>query len=197
MAKILIKCSNLVITIGPFFLIGILVGGGTIYRWSKTDKGGVLLDQNLLRLPLFGEIFYLSEMFQLSSLLATLIWSGIGLTENLRLCEKTIKNRFLRSQFRSARALVNEGKSLPDALRKFKFMPLMQLDVIEVGEKTGNLGNSIEDSSKSFRDRLTKRIKAMTTLVSGAALGFAFSLVAIVAISIVTSIFQVSKSISY
>ena len=197
MAKILINGSNLVLTIGPFFLIGILVGGGTIYRWSKTDKGGVLLDQNLLRLPLFGEIFYLSEMFQLSSLLATLIWSGIGLTENLRLCEKTIKNRFLRSQFRSARALVNEGKSLPDALRKFKFMPLMQLDVIEVGEKTGNLGNSIEDSSKSFRDRLTKRIKAMTTLVSGAALGFAFSLVAIVAISIVTSIFQVSKSISY
>ena len=98
MAKILINGSNLVLTIGPFFLIGILVGGGTIYRWSKTDKGGVLLDQNLLRLPLFGEIFYLSEMFQLSSLLATLIWSGIGLTENLRLCEKTIKNRFLRSQ---------------------------------------------------------------------------------------------------
>ena len=76
-------------------------------------------------------------------------------------------------------------------------MPLMQLDVIEVGEKTGNLGNSIEDSSSSFRDRLTKRIKTMTTLVSGSALGFAFSLVAIVAISIVTSIFQVSKSISY
>jgi type II secretory pathway component PulF len=76
-------------------------------------------------------------------------------------------------------------------------MPLMQLDVIEVGEKTGNLGNSIEDSSRSFRTRLTKRIKVMTTLVSGSALGFAFSLVAIVAISIVTSIFQVSKSISY
>lgn len=197
MAKILINGSNLVLTFGPFVVIALLVGGGAIYRWRSTEKGGVLFDQNLLRIPLFGEIFYLSEMFQLSSLLATLIWSGIGLTENLRLCEKTIKNRFLRSQFRSARALVNEGKSLPEALRKFKFMPLMQLDVIEVGEKTGNLGNSIEDSSRSFRDRLTKQIKTMTTLVSGAALGFAFSLVAIVAISIVTSIFQVSKSISY
>ena len=197
MAKVLINGSNLVLTFGPFILIGFLVGGGALYTWSKTDKGGVVFDQNLLRVPLFGDIFYLSEMFQLSSLLSTLIWSGIGLTENLRLCEKTIKNRFLRSQFRSARALVNEGKSLPDALRKYKFMPLMQLDVIEVGEKTGNLGNSIEDSSRSFRTRLSKRIKVMTTLVSGLALGFAFSLVAVVAISIVTSIFQVSKSISY
>ena len=197
MAKILINGSNLVLTIGPFVVIALSVAGGVLFKWSKTEKGGVIFDQNLLRIPLFGEIFYLSEMFQLSSLLSTLIWSGIGLTENLRLCEKTIKNRFLRCQFRSARALVNEGKSLPDALRKFKFMPLMQLDVIEVGEKTGNLGNSMEDSSKAFKDQLSKKIKTMTTLVSGAALGFAFSLVALVAISIVTSIFQVSKSISY
>ncbi|HAY74424.1 MAG TPA: hypothetical protein DCY32_02010, partial [Opitutae bacterium] len=69
--------------------------------------------------------------------------------------------------------------------------------VIEVGEKTGNLGNSMEDASGAFRSQLTLRIKTMTTLVSGLALGFAFSLVALVAISIVTSIFQVSKSISY
>ena len=196
MAKILINGSNLVLTIGPFFLIGLAIGLGALYRWSKSDKGGILFDQSLLKLPLFGEIFYLSEMFQLSSLLSTLIWSGIGLTK-IRLCEKTIRNRFLRNQFRSARALVNEGKSLPDSLRKFKFMPLMQLDVIEVGEKTGNLGNSMEDTSSSFREKLTKKIKTMTTLVSGAALGFAFSLVAIVAISIVTSIFQVSKQISF
>lgn len=197
MAKILINGSELLLTVGPFILIAILVGLGSLIQWNKTKKGGMLIDKSVLQLPLFGQILYLSELFQLSSLLSTLIWSGIGLTENLRLCEKTIKNRFLRSKFRTARALVNEGKSLPESFRKFKLMPLMQLDVIEVGEKTGNLGNSMEDTSRAFRDQLTSKIKIMTTLVSGGALGFAFSLVALVAISIVTSIFQVSKSISY
>jgi type II secretory pathway component PulF len=197
MAKILIQGSNLIITTGPFVVIGLLVAFGITNRWSKTESGGKKLDQSMLKLPLFGEIFFLSELFQLSSLLATLMWSGIGLTENLRLCEKTIRNRFLRSQFRLARGLVNEGRSLPEVLRKYKLMPLMQLDVLEVGEKTGNLGNSMEDAALTFRDGLTKRIKIMTSLVSGVALGFAFSLVAIIAISIVTSIFQVSKSISY
>ena len=72
-------------------------------------------------------------------------------------------------------------------------MPAMQLDVIEVGEKTGNLGNSMDDISKAFRTQLTKRIKVMTNLISGLALGFAFSLVALVAISIVTSIFKLAK----
>jgi len=197
MAIIMIDGSNMVLLIGPFVLIALLIGLGVINQWSKTEKGGVSLDRSLLKIPLFGNIFFLSELFHLSSLLGTLIWSGIGLTENLRLCERTIKNRFLRSSFRSARILVNEGKSLPDAFRKFKLMPPMQLDVVEVGEKTGNLGNSMDDISKAFRTQLTKRIKVMTNLISGLALGFAFSLVALVAISIVTSIFQVSKSISY
>jgi type II secretory pathway component PulF len=197
MAKILINGSNWVLAVGPFVLVSIIIAFASLLQWSKTEKGGMAFDQSLLKLPLFGNILYLSEMFQLASLLSTLIWSGIGLTENLRLCEKTIKNRYIRNKFRSARALVNEGKSLPDALRKFKLLPLMQLDILEVGEKTGNLGNSMEDSSNSFRIQLTKKIKTMTTLVSGGALGFAFSLVALVAISIVSSIFQVSKSISY
>lgn len=197
MARVMIDGSNLVLFFGPFVVLAILVGLGIILQWSKTEKGGVSIDRSMLKIPLFGNIFFLSELFHLSSLLGTLIWSGIGLTENLRLCERTIKNRFLRASFRSARVLVNEGKSLPDAFRKFKIMPLMQLDIIEVGEKTGNLGNSMNDVSTAFRSQLTKRIKVMTNLISGLALGFAFSLVALVAISIVTSIFQVSKSISY
>jgi len=197
MARIMIDGSNLVLLFGPFVLIALLVGFGILTQWSKTEKGGVALGRSLLRIPLFGNIFFLSELFHLSSLLGTLIWSGIGLTENLRLCERTIKNRYLRASFRSARVLVNEGKSLPDAFRKFKLMPPMQLDVVEVGEKTGNLGNSMDDISRAFRTQLTKKIKGMTNLISGLALGFAFSLVALVAISIVTSIFQVSKSISY
>ncbi len=195
MARILIQGSDLTLLFGPFVLCALLIGLGVGLQWSKSEKGGLIMDRALLRIPLFGNIVFYSELFHLCSLLATLIWSGIGLTENLRLCERTIKNRFLRSSFRSARILVNEGKSLPEALRKHSFMPLMQLDVIEIGEKTGNLGNSLEDVSKSFREQLTRRIKLMTSLVSGVALGFAFSLVAFVAISIVTSIFQVSKSI--
>ena len=130
MARVLINGSNWVLTMGPFIVVAVLVAGGAVLQWRKTEKGGMAFDQSLLKLPLFGQIIYLSELFQLASLLSTLIWSGIGLTENLRLCEKTIKNRFIRSRFRSARALVNEGKSLPDALRKFKLMPLMQLDIL-------------------------------------------------------------------
>ena len=197
MAKALITGSNLVMTFGPFAVIFLLIGAFSVRQWNKTEGGGITISRVMLRIPLIGRILYYSELFQLNSLVGTLVTSGIGLTENLRLSERTIKNLSFRLKFRSARALVNEGKSLPDALRKFDFMPAMQLDVMDVGERTGNLAHSLEEIANSFRTELSRRIKRMTTIVTAGALGFAFGLVALVAVSIVTSIFQVSNSITF
>ena len=52
------------------------------------------VDRAILKIPLFGNILYLSQMFQLTSLLSTLIWSGIGLTENLRCVKKPSPTAF-------------------------------------------------------------------------------------------------------
>ncbi len=196
MAKVLVYGSEGVLKLGPFVMLGLVVWALFVLQWSKTEKGGLAVSAALLRAPLVGRILYNSELFQLNGLLSTLVSSGIGLTENLRLCERTIGNISMREKFRSARALVNEGKSLPDALRKFKFMPPMQLDVLDVGERTGHLAHSLEEIAKAFRLELSRRIKRMTTLVTGGALGFAFGLVALVAASIVTSILQVSNSLT-
>ncbi|MBT3570492.1 MAG: type II secretion system F family protein [Opitutae bacterium] len=197
MAKALITGSDLVMTLGPFVILGLILAFFAIRQWNKTEAGGIAVSRTVLRIPLIGRIIYYSELFQLNSLLGTLVTSGIGLTENLRLSERTIKNLSFRVKFRSARVLVNEGKSLPEALRKFEFMPAMQLDVMDVGERTGNLAHSLEEIANSFRTELSRRIKRMTTIVTAGALGFAFGLVALVAVSIVTSIFQVSNSITF
>ena len=195
-AKLLINGSQLLLKVGPFLLIMLGVAALGIMQWARSENGKFQLSRTVLKVPILGKIIHFSQLFQITSLMETLVSSGIGLTENLRLVEKTIKNEYLRRNFHAARISVNEGKSLPDAFRQYQVMPLMQLDVLDIGEKTGNLRHSLGEIANVFRNELTRRIKRMTTVVSAAALGFAFALVALVAVSIVTSIFQVSKSIS-
>ena len=196
-AKLLINGSELLIKMGPFLIAGMGVLAFGLFQWSRTDNGKIKLSIALLRIPLLGKILYYSGLFQIASLMETLISSGIGLTENLRLVERTIGNDNMRRNFHLARVVVTEGKSLPDAFRQYKVMPIIQLDILDVGEKTGKLGHSLGEIANAYRNELSRRIKRMTNIVSGGALGFAFALVALVAVSIVTSIFQVSKSISF
>ena len=74
-------------------------------------------------------------------------------------------------------------------------MPDLATDILSVGENTGNLTAGFKEITKFYRNELTKALKFLTNVMSSAALVFAFSLVALVALGIVTSIFQVSSNL--
>ena len=195
-ARLLIDGADFLVRFGPVALL--LAAGAVIgfLQWRKTDHGRRVSDKWLLRAPLIGPILYYGDLFQSGNLVTTLLESGINTTETLNLTEKTLKNTELRERFHVARTQVNEGLSLAQAFKRNGFMPDLSVDILTVGENTGNLTHSMGEVTRGFRETLTARLQRLTTLVSTGALVFAFALVALIAIGIVTSVFQVSRTLS-
>ena len=195
-ARILIDGSAFLARFGPFMLVGLIVAALAFQQWRRTDIGRRRSDLWLLRVPLLGKILFFGDLFQVGNLISTLLESGINTTETLRLTERTVKNTELRKRFNVARGQVNEGLSIAQAFQRNQFMPDLAVDILTVGENTGNLAHSMSEITKGFRDELTARLTRLTTLVSTGALIFAFVLVALIAMGIVTSVFQVSRTLS-
>jgi type II secretory pathway component PulF len=195
-ARILIDGSSFIAQTGPFLLLGLVIGIIGFRQWRCTESGLGRSDSWLLKIPLLGKIFYFGDLFQVSNLISTLLESGINTSETLRLTERTIKNTKLRERFNTARGQVNEGLSIAQAFQRNQFMPDLAVDILTVGENTGNLAHSMNEITKGFRNELTARLSKLTTLISSGALICAFVLVALIAMGIVTSVFQVSRSLS-
>lgn len=195
-ARILIDGSDYLLKFGPFLIIAGALGVFGLKRLRSTKSGLQKTDRWALKIPLVGKIFYYSDLFQCGNLVSTLLESGINTTETLRLTERTIKNTDLRERFNTGRGQVNEGLSVAQAFQRNEFMPDLAIDILSVGENTGNLGHSMSEITKGFRVELSKRLNALTNIVATGALLFAFCLVALIAIGIVTSVFQVSKNLS-
>lgn len=195
-ARLLMDSSQLLIQFGPYLLVSVFIGFIALGRWRKTASGRTRSDKWFLKLPLLGKIIYYSDLFQSGNLISTLLESGINTTEVLRLTERTIKNTDLRERFHIARGQVNEGLSIAQAFNRNKFMPNLAIDILTVGENTGNLEHSMGEVTKGFRNELTKRLNRLTNLVASGALICAFLLVALIAVGIVTSVFQVSQTLS-
>ena len=195
-AQLLMDGSAFLIKFGPFALIAAILGAIGLNQWRKTEHGRKRSDKWFLKIPLLGKIFYYSDLFQAGNLISTLLESGINTTEVLRLTERTIKNTELRERFHIARGQVNEGLSIAQAFKRNHFMPDLAVDILTVGENTGNLGHSMNEITKGFRSELSKRLARMTNLVASGALVCAFLMVALIAIGIVTSVFQVSQTLS-
>lgn len=194
-AKILLALSAFLVQFGPFILIALVLLTLTLFSWRKTASGRAATDLWLLKMPVLGRIYLYSNIFQTSSLMNTLLGSGVNTTETLRLVEKTIANTHLRGKFAAARKQIQEGVSMATAIKRVRYMPDLAMDILTVGENTGSLVNSLRDINKIYRAELTQNLNRLTTIISTAALFFAFSLVALIALAIVLSVLQVSNAI--
>lgn len=194
-SKILIHGSDMLVRFGPFVAAGIAVLSVAIWQWRKTPAGRAATDSWLLRIPVINNLFLYANIFQTSNLIATLLGSGVNTTESLRLVERTIDNTVLRGKFNTARRQIQEGVSMATAIKRVDFMPDMAMDILTVGENTGNLVHSLRNINRIYREELTRSLTALTNTVVTGALIFAFSMVTLIALSIVLGVLGVSQAL--
>jgi type IV pilus assembly protein PilC len=193
--RILIAGSEGTITYGPFVLAAVIAVVISLRQWRRTASGARRTDYWLLRTPIIGRIYLYSNIYGTTNLMSTLLGSGVNTTETLRLVERTIANVILRGKFSLARKQIQEGVSMAAAIQRVHYMPDLAMDILTVGENTGNIVNSLNDINKVYREELTKSLNILTTATVAVALGGAILLVAVIAISVVFSVLSVGQSL--
>lgn len=191
----LVWLAETMVKAGPFVVIGLVVASVLVAQWRRLEKGRLITDRWFLRVPLLGRISWLSTMYQTSNLMHTLLGSGINTTEMLKLTERTIFNLSIRQRFSDARTKINEGMSFSNAFRLYQLYPDDAIDILSVGENTGNLARGLQEITSSMRSALSERIRLLTVSISAVAMGTAFILVLFVALGMILSVYEVTHSI--
>ena len=179
----------------PFILGALVIGALSIHRWRKTPEGRRKTDEWILKIPIVGKICRNIDVCRMTNLTSTLIESGVNTTEALRMTERSIQNTVLRENFSAARIMINDGAAFSLALRKHAVLDDTDLDILSIGESTGNIARSFKEIFKNHTQDLDSEFKILIRTVAGVAMGSAFGLVALLALGIVTSVLQLSQSI--
>ena len=193
-AVILVWAARLLVYVGPFAVVGGIIAFAAILNWRKTDAGRRATDGWLLRMPVFSGLYQHSHILQTTSLLSTLMDSGINTPEALRLVEKTVQNTLLRAGYSNIRRMIQEGSSLSNAFRKTRILPDLDIDILTVGENTGNLSSSLRRIYEIHRSEMSRKMNTVMVVLTTAALFSAFAIVALIAMSIVMSVLDISHS---
>lgn len=194
-AKLLIGSADALIYLSPIVAVLIVIAVFMIRHWRKSTEGVRTTDAWLLKIPFIGDLVKQAVFSETANLLATLLSSGVNTTEAMRLTEKLITNRILLERFQASQKQINDGAAISTSFRQNAFFPELAIDMLTVGENTGNVARSFKEIYFIYSKELANNLKKMTTIISSAALLFAFLLVSILAMSIVTSILQFSNSL--
>jgi type IV pilus assembly protein PilC len=171
-----------------------LPGPTRVYFWSRTDEGGVAFDRLKFRLPVIGNTLLKFQMAQFSRTLATLLTGGTPLVAALQTASDAISSRLVRGTVVEATQMVREGESLHHALASKQVIPVLALDMIEVGESSGALAPMLTSVAEFYEDEVALRLGALVSIIEPVILVFMGALVAFILISLYLPIFSFSAS---
>jgi type IV pilus assembly protein PilC len=134
-------------------------------RAYQTPAGQKFLDNQILKLPLFGIILKKVSVARFTRTLGTLIKSGVPILQALETVAATAGNVVISDAVLSARESVREGGHLSDPLKKSGIFPNMVTAMISVGEETGALDAMLSKIADFYDQEVDTAVKGLTSLI--------------------------------
>jgi len=193
--RLLLGLSEAIFWIGPLFILVLVVSVLLWVGYRRTERGRFWQDRKVYTLPVFRSILQPYSGYHVSRTLCSLLQNGVDLTEALQLVERTITNRFLRQSFERARRAINDGEGVAVAFGNEGLLDTLSLGVLATHESIGSLDGGFADIAKDYRRLLDRNLNLMIKIFSGMAMFVAFSLVAVVALGMISAVFEVGRSV--
>jgi type II secretory pathway component PulF len=175
-------------------LMGICVGV-VVNRFRATPAGKRKIDEWKLKMPVFGKLNRLNLFGQFSRTLGTLLTNGVSVLNALKITEDVMPNVILKEAIVKTREAVTDGKTLADPLARSKVFPQLMIDLIRIGEETGDVPGALNNVADTYENELSIQLRVVTNLIEPTmiivmAIGVGFLL-----FSVLSAMFKMTSSI--
>jgi len=146
--------------------LGIIFGLVVLVKAVGATKGGrYLIDSIKLKIPVFGVIISKGTISRFTRTLGVLISSGVPILEALAIVKETAGNAVVARAINNVHDSIREGESLADPLAQSKICDDMVVNMIEVGEETGDLDKMLVKIADTYDDDVDAAVSSMTSLI--------------------------------
>jgi type IV pilus assembly protein PilC len=146
-----------------FLVIAGLVVGYIFY--NRTENGRFNIDSIKLKLPIVGDLVRKSSISRFSQTLSTLLTSGVTILEALSITAKTAGNKVLEKGLFKTLERISGGLSIAEPLKDTGVFPPMVIQMIAVGEKTGDLSGMLSKISEFYKEEVDGAVDALTSII--------------------------------
>lgn len=177
-------------------LILFAAAGGLFYglkSYLKTRSGALVGEQILFGLPLLGNVIKLIVVERFTSQMAILVDSGVPLLLSLEISERLVENQTYGLLMAEIREQVREGKSLGDSMDKSQAFPSMAVQMIKVGEETGELSKMLGHIAAYYKSNVEAFMKRLGIIIEPFMLVFMATVIGTVVISIFLPLFKLGQ----
>ncbi len=166
LTQFLMDCSEILRSWRIGVIFGSVFGMSIAYKqYYKTDIGRVTIDRLSLKMPLFGDLIQKSAVARFSRTFGALTRSGVPILTSLEIVRDTSGNQVIANAIDAARVEIQQGGMISIALQKEKVFPAMAIQMISIGEETGEIDGMLMKVADFYEDEVEQSVKALTSIL--------------------------------
>ena len=164
-------------------------------RFQSSEAGGRKLDEWRMKLPIFGKVIQINLFGQFARTLGTLLQNGVPVLTALKITEQVLSNRLIREAIAKTREAVTDGKTLAQPLAQSKLFPQLMIDLVRIGEETGDVPGSLNNIADTYENELQIALRVMSDLIGPVLIIVMAIMVGFLLLSIFLPLFRMIASI--
>jgi type IV pilus assembly protein PilC len=173
-------------------LFGIIIAIVFAIRWYyKTPMGRVQIDGFFLKMPLFGDLNQKSAVARFCRIFGTLTRSGVPILNSLDIVRDTSGNQVIANAVEASKVEIQNGGMISLAFQKEQVFPLMAIQMISIGEETGELDSMMMKVADFYEDEVEQAVKALTSIIEPVMMVLLAVMVGVILLSMYLPLFKV------
>ena len=167
-----------------------------LYQINQTKVGRRIFDGWKLKVPVFGSLHQKYVIALYARNLATLFESGINIVSAMNISNEAVENVVIQKSLDEVVQEVEGGIPIAKALSKAQIMPELSVQMIEVGEESGNLDEMLTRVAEFYEDEINFLIDQITAMVEPAFIVVIGAITGVIVLAMYLPIFRMAKVVT-
>lgn len=170
-----------------YLIVGTVVGAITaynlLYKYFLPFK--MFIDKMMITLPVVSDAVKTTYMYKFTRLLGQLYGAGVSPVVSLQLMSNSFSNFYYKKKTLEIRDNLKTGFGFAESMEGSSLFDIILIQIIHIGEETGNMGDVLKKMSSFYRDNLSVKIETVMGLLEPIMMAF----IAVIIGSMVAAIF--------
>ncbi|MBP9711036.1 MAG: type II secretion system F family protein [Candidatus Pacebacteria bacterium] len=182
---VVLGMSNFLIDYGIFIIFALIIAGFFLVRFIRTSAGKLAFDRFKLSMPYLGKLYQKLFLARIADNMHVMLSSGISAVRSLEISANVVGNSVYEGILHEAIEAVKAGTTMSQVMSRYPDdIPQIMVQMLQIGEETGELGNILERLAKFYNREVNAAVDTLVSLIEPAliialALGVGFLLAAV------------------
>ena len=151
---------------GWLYIVGTPVAIIALLRLARiSESGRYMLDSVNVKIPAVGALISKTSIARFTRTLGTLVAAGVPILEALNITRETAGNEVYRRALGNVHDSIRKGETFAEPLRKARICDSLVVNMIDVGEETGDLDKMLTKIADNYDDEVDTVVASLVSLM--------------------------------